>query len=412
MDAETAPSNGQPIGTSETERAGEVERWRLLSARQLKENTVVFSALKGTKLNDYVKALEAAGFSPDSILSIQVSVSGECRLTMADAEATSNLVEGGFSLGSHAFQPRRLEGKSLQLHVHDLPIWISDGVLESILSPYGSIVGAVRHGKFQTARDVYVATGTRFVTFKPKQTYTTIPSYLHTPDSNLTFRVYHEGQRPTCRLCSSLDHLAKDCPYAPSTKAGKSNTHETNDKSSRRWETTQKAQTNHAATTPSPSQSTETVQLGDQHVVDETSTTQKTQSRRSSAELDQPMSVSSTLAEPPSPKNTTETARDRKPNETSNTDKDAFVTDKSNLNQQITQLVESARSSSALNKSEAADPLSFTPVRRPRPSQDSSPEGSDERTTTRTGGKKKTAPSAPKHSVPGSRYSPLANLSQ
>ena len=39
-----------------------------------------------------------------------------------------------------------------------------------------------------------------------------MPSYVKTRDGKGTFRVFHQDQQPTCRICSANDHLARDCP--------------------------------------------------------------------------------------------------------------------------------------------------------------------------------------------------------
>ena len=372
----------------------EDEPWRFVTSRQLKANTVVFPAQKEAKLTDYVQALEAGGLSPSHILSIQVSTAGECRLTLANPEVASKVASSAYSLGSHVLEPRSLEGKTLQLHIHDLPVWVSDSVLESALSPYGTIVGCVQHGKFKT-NNVYIATGVRFVMFRPKQqSSANIPSYLRTPDLNTTFRVYHAGQRPTCRLCSSVDHLAKECPNNSKSKKASDTPNTSN---SRRWETAANTQPQHV-NDPKPAQATEsndipTVTAEQAQITPSHSTVDPSLPVSRCSDLEQPPSVSSTQAEPPSP-SACDNPESHSQKPTTNHDDQP-----TNVEQKIHDLVASARDTTAF----------ITPSRRSRPSPDSSPEGGPG-TSGNLAKKEKKAPSksTPSHSaVPGSRFSAL-----
>ena len=172
-----------------------------------------------------MKSLECRGVAPKDTLSIQVSTTGECWLTLASSKILDHVVNNGFSLGGHVLRPCPVSVKTIELHVHDLPIWVTDGALETALTKYGSIVGPVRHEKFQIDNGEYIATGVRFLTFRPNNSSTTIPSYLRATDSNVLFRVYYSGQPQTCRVCNSTGHLAKKLPRERETASKSNPTH-------------------------------------------------------------------------------------------------------------------------------------------------------------------------------------------
>ena len=102
----------------------------------------------------------------------------------------------------------------MQLHLHDIPVWVPDCVVEAALSLYGTVIGPIRHGRVKIRAGVYVASGVRFASFKQAAPMKAIPSYITTRDGKSTFRAYHTGQKATCRLCGSTDHIAKACGRA------------------------------------------------------------------------------------------------------------------------------------------------------------------------------------------------------
>lgn len=211
-------STSGPGGTQKSKEA-DIDPWRKLSAVDLRANTVVFPARKQTKLPEYVRALEEAGFDAADILSIQVSTMGQCRVTLSQASIASSLTSNGFRMGEETILPKYFSANSndnfLQLHIHDVPVWVSDCVIAGALAQYGTVHGNMRHGKFRVRDGVFVASGVRFATFKPKSGVTSIPSSVRSGDGKHSFRVYHNGQLPTCHRCGSPNHIAAKCPSKP-----------------------------------------------------------------------------------------------------------------------------------------------------------------------------------------------------
>ena len=213
--------DGSSSGLGGTLRSKEADGdpWRKLSATDLRANTVVFPAQKQVKLPEYVRALEQAGFDAAEILSIQVSTSGQCRLTLSQASIASRIISTGFRIGEETIFPEFFSANSndnsLQLHIHDVPVWVADCAISGALAQYGTVQGNIRHGKFQVRDGVFVASGVRFATFKPKQGVTSIPSSVRSSDGRHSFRVFHNGQQPTCYRCGSPYHIAAKCPDKP-----------------------------------------------------------------------------------------------------------------------------------------------------------------------------------------------------
>ena len=213
-----------PNGGTEAEDGTAVDPWTTLSGRELRGNSIVFPAFKQLKLLDYVKCFESHGLAATSILSIQISSSSQCRVTFSERDIVTNICKHGFFLQGKHILPSPVDESlnTIQLHVHDVPIWVANAAVESALSGYGKVVGAIRHGKVRVRENVYVASGVRFATFKPIPGCT-IPSYIKFRDGKGSFRVYHEGQEPTCRICSARGHMSRDCPRNINTDVSLSN---------------------------------------------------------------------------------------------------------------------------------------------------------------------------------------------
>ena len=107
--------------------------------------------------------------------------------------------------------------ETIQVHVHDLPLWISNGALENTLQQYGTVVGPVRYGKVFRARGGHVLSGVRFVTFKLRSRATHIPSLVNTA-AGTRFRVMYSGQPRTCWRCNSPGHLLSECKVSKSKR--------------------------------------------------------------------------------------------------------------------------------------------------------------------------------------------------
>ena len=192
-----------------------MDPWRKFSSKDLKANTIVFPAIPRLKVVDYVDSLENHGISAEKILSVQVSTASQCRITFSCNTIVDAITEHGFILNGSLVLPQPLAGaKSLQLHLHDIPVWVPDCVVEAALSLYGTVIGPIRHGRVKIRAGVYVASGVRFASFKQAAPMKAILSCITTRDGKSTFRAYHTGQKATCRLCGSTDHIAKACGRA------------------------------------------------------------------------------------------------------------------------------------------------------------------------------------------------------
>ena len=121
-------------GLAEQEQTGGEtmeEPWRKLTGRELRGNSVCFPAVKRLKILDYVECFESHGISAAALLSIQVSSSGQCRVTFSEQSFAASICNHGCNLkGSHIFLLAVDESlNSIQIHIHDVPIWVSNAAV-------------------------------------------------------------------------------------------------------------------------------------------------------------------------------------------------------------------------------------------------------------------------------------------
>jgi len=195
---EGAPFFGAPPEPPETTLDAEsqvndesVDRWRRFAPRKLIAGTIVFPAVRGTKTIEYIRCLVDHGLDAIDILSVQVSTGNICNVTLSSRDIAESFAITGFTLKGNFIRPQTWEKsrRTVQLHIHDVPIWVSDCAITSD-----------------------VASGVRFATFDLNEKCTSVPSYIRSADGKSVYRMYHEGQTPTCRFCNSTTHLAKACP--------------------------------------------------------------------------------------------------------------------------------------------------------------------------------------------------------
>ena len=311
------------------------------------------------------------------ILSIQVSTGGECRLSLSDITLLEKLVINGFLLHKERVFPSPFEKKTIQIHIHDLPIWIPNCVVENSLTQYGTLVGNVRHG---TLKGTNIVNGVRFATFAPKPR-ASVPPCVLTPDGQVMFRVFYDGQPETCRHCSSTGHVARDCPQP--RRPNRSST-------SRRWESVNN--------TASPSES----KNGSNNNKD-TSTQDTPQTK---AYTQKPIANSSTIAQPP-----TRTNPDDGDAEDEETGTSETVLDGNHPHEQRSNSIRAENLLQAITQTQSETWQDGTPKRelkrKSRSSSNTSPESIPNPPSKTTRNPKKPWPE-----VPGSRFHGLPDNAQ
>ena len=93
------------------------------------------------------------------------------------------------------------------LRVRNLPIEVSTEAVMLCLGQYGQVF-EVREERYPRGSCYQgLLTGTRFVRMAMKRA---VPSYVRI--SGVEARVFYAGQKPTCQICESTEHLRANCP--------------------------------------------------------------------------------------------------------------------------------------------------------------------------------------------------------
>eukprot|EP00117_Sycon_ciliatum_P026738 scpid83327/ scgid21880/ len=201
--------------------SGENRSWNSVSPKVLKRNTGTFHVPLHTKTLEVAEALIEHGYT--DLISVQLTSNLSCKATFHSRDTLTRLCRNGFHLKSVEVRVTQLVPDSVEIQIHDVPIWVQDDVIIESLGVFGSAVGPLRHGFVKTKSGLAIATGIRFATFSLRPNMQ-IPSYVKTSTNNL-FRVRYDGQPATCRKCSQPGHIAADCKLATGTTYAKRTAH-------------------------------------------------------------------------------------------------------------------------------------------------------------------------------------------
>ena len=142
-------------------------------------------------------------------------VSKSVRVTIKDIPAKNRLVDSGLTINGERVDvvPAVDTSDGLEafstLHVFDVPLWVDDSAIVNAVTVFGTVSGKVRHGYHQLSSTAKIPNGTRYVSVKLNRA---VPSYITVQYKKV--RVWHVNQKPTCRVCNALDHIAKNWPGA------------------------------------------------------------------------------------------------------------------------------------------------------------------------------------------------------
>ena len=201
--------------------SGKNRSWNSVSPKVLKRNTGTFHVPLHTKTLEVAEALIEHGYT--DLISMQLTSNLSCKATFRSRDTLTRLCRNGFHLMSVEVRITQLVPDSVEIQIHDVPIWVQDDVIIESLGVFGLAIGPLCHGFVKTKSGLVIATGIRFATFSLRPNMQ-IPSYVKTSTNNL-FRVRYEGQPATCRRCSQPGHIAADCKLATGTTYAKRTSH-------------------------------------------------------------------------------------------------------------------------------------------------------------------------------------------
>jgi hypothetical protein len=135
----------------------------------------------------------------------------EYELTMEKETDCENLVDG-LLINGQMCEMRKLCAMERMVSFLNLPNYINDEEVLQKLTSWG--VTAILPLRRRFYPGTTVADGTRFIKVKFTKDVVSLPYYtkFETEEGEKFFRVIHDHQVKTCRICSSVEHEKKDCP--------------------------------------------------------------------------------------------------------------------------------------------------------------------------------------------------------
>jgi len=172
--------------------------------------TVDLTEVRGAKAEDIIKAVtEKIGVG--KILAVRPKQMDNYEVTLEKEEDTEKLMDGLIINGKNC-EIQKLKNRDYVVSIMHLPAYLDDEDILKKLEGWGVFpLSKIR-------RRVYPGTsiedGTRFVKTRFPKEVISLPysTKFETEEGPQFFRVMHSHQVKTCRLCTSPDHIVKDCP--------------------------------------------------------------------------------------------------------------------------------------------------------------------------------------------------------
>ena len=136
--------------------SGENRSWNSVSPKVLKRNTGTFHVPLHTKTLEVAEALIEHGYS--DLIFVQLT-SNFSKATFHPRDTLARLCRNGFHLMSVEVRVTELVPDSVEIQIHDVPIWVQDDVIIESLGVFGSAVGPLRHGFVKTKSGLAIREG-------------------------------------------------------------------------------------------------------------------------------------------------------------------------------------------------------------------------------------------------------------
>ena len=149
-------------------------------------------------------SIAALDIPRSGVVCIQQSANGTVHVTFCKSEFHEAFLQrSAFFVNRRPVVAHPDQGPLTYIRIFDVPHELPETALRHRLSKYGTVY-STRESQVQGCPGLFNGIRTcRMLLTSP------IPSFLRF--GRVQVRIAYEGQRPTCRRCNSLEHLAKDC---------------------------------------------------------------------------------------------------------------------------------------------------------------------------------------------------------
>ncbi len=167
------------------------------------------SEVDGGKAEDVINAL-IAKVGVDKILSVRPRLNKEFEITLENVIICESLKEG-LSIKETVCEVRSLHARECVVSFMHLPAYTRDEEIISKLNAWGVSVASEIKRRYYPGTNI--TDGTRYVRVKFSKDVVSLPysTRFETEEGAKYFRIIHDRQVKTCRLCMGPGHVMKDC---------------------------------------------------------------------------------------------------------------------------------------------------------------------------------------------------------
>lgn len=177
-----------------------------------KEATVIvnLTEMRDARAEDIMKAVNER-LGRGKILAVRPRQGKEYEVTLINTDACEDLEEG-LMIKEKLCEIRRLQTREYVVSFIHLPAYIGDAEILDKLQTWGVTPASVIKRRMYPGTDI--ADGTRYLRVKFPKEVTSLPysTKFDTEEGTQYFRIMHDRQVKTCRLCMNPGHMFKDCP--------------------------------------------------------------------------------------------------------------------------------------------------------------------------------------------------------
>lgn len=177
-----------------------------------KEATVIvdLTEMRDARAEDIMKAVNER-LGGGKILAVRPRQGKEYEVTLINKDACDDLDEG-LMIKEKLCEIRRLQTREYVVSFIHLPAYIGDSEILDKLQTWGVTPASIIKRRVYPGTDI--ADGTRYLRVKFPKEVTSLPysTKFDTEEGTQYFRIMHDRQVKTCRLCMNPGHMFKDCP--------------------------------------------------------------------------------------------------------------------------------------------------------------------------------------------------------
>lgn len=177
-----------------------------------REATVIMDVadLRDPRAEDIIKAVNGR-IGEGKILAVRPRQGKEYEITLTNKDECENLDEG-LTIKGKLCGIRQLQVRECVVSFIHLPAYIRDSEIVEQLKKWGvAPASAIRRRMYPGTE---IADGTRYLRVKFPKEVKSLPysTKFETEEGSQYFRIMHDRQVKTCRLCMNPGHVFKDCP--------------------------------------------------------------------------------------------------------------------------------------------------------------------------------------------------------